>query len=158
MNSTQSPLPLQPWPPLITGARLPLWIRIRDIVLTLLAWILLAWLIRDSIYVVYDYMRPPIFELSTATLPDLGIIWERLRYFVFISIALILALALTAVIDRHRLLAATRTPQPALLTTAEQAARVGIEEKIVQEARRSQQHRRILLPNRFANELLSTER
>lgn len=33
------------WPPLIEDAHLPLWARARDIILTLLAWCVLAWMI-----------------------------------------------------------------------------------------------------------------
>jgi len=104
----------------------------------LLAWFLLAWLLRDPIYLAYDYLRHPVFELTTAQPPDFGMIWERLRYFVMIAAGLIAWLYVCGVIDRRRLKPATRSPQPAALTVGEQAARVGIGigEKTVNEARK----------------------
>ncbi|WP_158985378.1 poly-beta-1,6-N-acetyl-D-glucosamine biosynthesis protein PgaD [Lysobacter panacisoli] len=35
------------WPPIIENARLPMWMRLRDFVLTLLAWLVLLYLLRD---------------------------------------------------------------------------------------------------------------
>jgi hypothetical protein len=87
-------------------------------------------------YLTYDYLRHPVFELTTAQPPDFVMIWGRLQYFVLISVALVALLSLWALIDRRRLLAVTRTPQPAPLAIAEQAARAGINEKIVSEARK----------------------
>jgi poly-beta-1,6-N-acetyl-D-glucosamine biosynthesis protein PgaD len=131
-----NPTPLRPWPPLITGSRLPRWIRIRDVVLTLLAWFLLGRLLRDPIYVAYDYLRHPIFQLTTAQPLDVGVLWERLRYFALISVVLVTWLCLWALINRRRMiLCPTGSPQPPALTVAEQAARAGIDEKKVNEAR-----------------------
>ncbi len=131
-----NPTPLRPWPPLITGARLPRWIKIRDVVLTLLAWFLLGRLLRDPIYVAYDYLRHPIFQLTTAQPLDIGVLWDRLRYFVLFSVGLVTWLCLWALINRRRLTRCpTGSPQPPVLTVAEQAARAGIDEKKLNEAR-----------------------
>ena len=46
MSPAETLSSLERWPPLITGSRRPRWIVIRDIVLTLLAWLLLAMLLR----------------------------------------------------------------------------------------------------------------
>jgi poly-beta-1,6-N-acetyl-D-glucosamine biosynthesis protein PgaD len=124
------------WPPLLTGARRPRWVAIRDVFLTLVAWFLLAWLLRDLLYLAYDFFRHPVFELSTAARPDLGVLWTRLRAFVMMSAALILWLALWAVIGRRRLMATGRSRQPASLTIGEEAGRAGIDEKALSEARR----------------------
>jgi poly-beta-1,6-N-acetyl-D-glucosamine biosynthesis protein PgaD len=130
-----NPTPLRPWPPLITGDRLSRWIRIRDVVLTLLAWFLLGRLLRDPIYVAYDYLRHPIFQLTTAQPLDIGVLWERLRYFVLISVVLVTWLCLWALINRRQLIRCpTHSPEPPALTVAEQAARAGIDEKKVDEA------------------------
>ena len=129
------PPPITPWPPLITGERRPYWVTIRDIVLTSLVWMFLAWLLRDLIYLVYDFLRPPRFQLTIAA-PDLGALWERLQYFVMLSALLIAWLALSAVIDRRRLLAAERVPQPSPLTIGEEAHLAGVDEKTVADARK----------------------
>lgn len=135
MSPRPIPSRVTSWPPLITGARRPYWVGIRDSFLTLLAWLVLAWLLRDLIYVVYDFFRPPRFELTIAA-PDLGALWERLRYFVMVSTVLIVWLALHAAIDRRRLQSAERVPQPGPLTIGEEARLAGVDEKTVADARR----------------------
>src|SRR4051812_31543885 len=129
------PPPLTPLPPLITGAHRPDWVRFRDTFLTLLAWFVLAWLLRDLIHLVYDFLRPPRFELTIAA-PDLGALWERLRYFVMMSTVLVVWLALRAASDRRRRLTAERGPQPSSLTVGEEAHWAGVDEKTVGDARR----------------------
>ena len=126
--------PITPWPPLITGERRPRWVGIRDTFLTLLAWFVLGWLLRDLIHLVFDFLRPPRFELTIAA-PHLGAVWARLRYFVTIATVFIAWLALVAAIDRRRLQAAERIPQPGPLTIAEEARSAGLDESRVSGAR-----------------------
>src|SRR4051812_9933463 len=128
------PPPLTPWPPLITGAHRPDWVRFRDTFLTLLAWFILAWLLRDLIHLVYDFLRPPRFELTIAA-PDFGALWERLQYFVMMSTVLVVWLALRAASDRRRRLSAGRVPQPRSLTIGEEARWAGVDEKAVGDGR-----------------------
>jgi hypothetical protein len=103
-------------------------------VVTLIAWGLLGFLLRDPLYVAYDYLRHPIFQLTTAEPLDVGILWWRLRYFWMISAGLIAWLSLWAAIDRRRLRASLSYPQPPPLTIGEQAARDGLDEESVREA------------------------
>ena len=86
MNNAQTPMPLKPWPPLITATRLSVWVTIRDVLGTFSAWLLLAWLLKDPIYVAYDFLRHPIFELTRAQPLDVGVLWWRLRYFWIASV------------------------------------------------------------------------
>lgn len=75
------------WPPLVNATGIPLFIRVRDTVLTLAAWAMLGYLLRDALYLAYDYLSHPIFELTTATPPDWAALWRRLRgYALFIAI------------------------------------------------------------------------
>jgi hypothetical protein len=111
------------------------WITIRDVLLTLLAWCALGWLLRGPIYVTYDYLRYPIFKLTTAQPLDVGLLWWRLRYFWIIAAGLIALLWVSGVMDRRRLRAAMPSPQPPPLTILEQAARFSVAESAVQAAR-----------------------
>jgi poly-beta-1,6-N-acetyl-D-glucosamine biosynthesis protein PgaD len=124
-----------PWPPLVAAARLPRWIALRDVILTLLAWIFLGWLLRDAIYLIYDFVRHPIFELTTALPPDLATLWERLRFFVIVSCAFVGGIALWAFVNRRRLAGKTKSPHPRVLSTAAHAARFGVEEMALAAAR-----------------------
>ncbi|HEY7292809.1 MAG TPA: poly-beta-1,6-N-acetyl-D-glucosamine biosynthesis protein PgaD [Vicinamibacterales bacterium] len=134
MNSSPATPVVTRWPPLVTGAQRPYWVGVRDALLTLMAWFILAWLLRDLVYLAYDFLRPPRFELTIAA-PDLGALWERLQYFVMASATLIASLALWAAIDRRRLLEAERIPQPSPLTIGDEAHRAGVDEKSIGEAR-----------------------
>src|SRR5579864_3082550 len=96
-------IPGQPphlWPPLITAARLPRWMFGRAVALTVLAWILLGWLLRDPIYLIYDFFRHPILELTSAQPPDWVMFWSRIRGFVILAASLAGALTLWAFANR----------------------------------------------------------
>lgn len=136
MSLPQASLSSQRWPPIITGVRLPVLVIVRDVLLTLMAWCALGWLLRGPIYVAYDYLRHPIFELTTAQPLDVGLLLRRLRYFWMSSALLIVWLSLWAVIERRRLRAAMQSPQPPSLTIPEQAAQFGLAESAVQAARK----------------------
>jgi poly-beta-1,6-N-acetyl-D-glucosamine biosynthesis protein PgaD len=135
MSLPQAPLSSQRWPPIITGVRLPVLVTVRDVLLTLMAWCALGWLLRGPIYVAYDYLRHPIFELTTAQPLDVGLLLWRLRYFWMTSAFFIVWLSLWAVIGRRRLRAAMQSPQPPPLTMSEQAARFSVAESAVKAAR-----------------------
>jgi poly-beta-1,6-N-acetyl-D-glucosamine biosynthesis protein PgaD len=105
----------------------------RDILLTLVAWAALGWLLRDPIYVAYDYfLIHPIFELTHAKPLDIGAVWSRLWYFVVIAAGLITWWWLWGAIRIRRRMA----PQPPALALEEQAAWAGLDAKIVSEARK----------------------
>jgi poly-beta-1,6-N-acetyl-D-glucosamine biosynthesis protein PgaD len=135
MSLPQAPLSTQRWPPIITSVRLPVLVTVRDVLLTLMAWCALGWLLRGPIYVAYDYLRHPIFELTTAQPLDVSLLLWRLRYFWMITALLIVWLSLWAVISRRRLRAAMQSPQPPPLTMSEQAARFSVAEIAVKAAR-----------------------
>jgi hypothetical protein len=111
-------------PPIIR-TRVPMWMRVRDVLLTLGAWLLIGYFLREGLYLAYDYLRAPIFELTTAPAPDWGEIWGRLRGFVLLAAILVTWIAFWALDSRARL-QATHSPQPAPLDDCSFAARVGV--------------------------------
>jgi poly-beta-1,6-N-acetyl-D-glucosamine biosynthesis protein PgaD len=113
-------------PPMIR-TRVPAWMKIRDVVLTLGAWLLIGYFLREGLYLLYDYLRAPIFELTTATAPDWGEIWGRLRGFVMLAAMLVAWITFWALDNRTRL-QATHSPQPPPLPDRSHAARVGLSE------------------------------
>ena len=119
-----SPPPVEP--PIIR-TRVPMWMRVRDVLLTLGAWLLIGYFLREGLYLAYDYFRTPIFELTTATAPDWGEIWGRLRGFVLLAAILVTWITFWALDSRARL-QATHSPQPAPLDDLSHAARVGLSE------------------------------
>ena len=78
------------WPPLISGASVPWWMRLRDFLLTLSAWIFFVWLLRHPIAQLIDYLRPPVFHMTYLEPPKWGMIWQKLDIYARISLGLIL--------------------------------------------------------------------
>ncbi len=116
-----------PVEPPIIRTRVPAWMRVRDVLLTLGAWLLIGYFLREGLYLAYDYFRAPIFELTTATAPDWGEIWGRLRGFVLLAATLVAWITFWALDSRARL-QATHSPQPPPLPDCSHSARVGVSE------------------------------
>jgi len=125
------PVPDLPWPPLIAGANVPAWVRLRDVVLTLLAWALLVYLMRETLHLMHDYLRAPIFEFTNATPPDWEELWGRLRPFSYFVAALTLWLLFWALVRGRRMRATAPVAQPASLATKQHAAAFGLENAAV---------------------------
>jgi poly-beta-1,6-N-acetyl-D-glucosamine biosynthesis protein PgaD len=116
------------WPPLIQGAKVPGWVRLRDWVLTLLAWALLGYLMRETLDLLRDYFRYPIFEFTSATPPDWRELWGRLRPFSYFIAVLTVWLLFWALLRGRRLRATAPVPQPAPLALSTHAAAFGLDE------------------------------
>ncbi len=114
-----------PVEPPIIRTRIPAWMLVRDVLLTLGAWLLIGFLLRKGLYLAYDYFRAPIFELTTATAPDWAEIWGRLRGFVLLAAGLVAWITFWALDSRARL-QATHSPQPAPLPDANLAEHFGL--------------------------------
>jgi poly-beta-1,6-N-acetyl-D-glucosamine biosynthesis protein PgaD len=115
------------WPPLIRAESIPAWIRVRDFVLTLGAWILLAWWTRGALLLIADWLSPPLFVLSSHAPPDWSRIWLTLAP--FFAIAALLAAWLvfwsakrSAILTRQR----HDRAQPPALDLDAHATRFGI--------------------------------
>lgn len=119
-------IPLMRWPPIIDNAHLPMWMRLRDFVLTLLAWLVLLYLLRDLLTAAaYGVLDRFGIEHGAPPWPA-GKILRDLAPFMGVVLLLVMWLAaFTAV--RWRLLADTRAAlsQPEPLEPAIQAADLG---------------------------------
>lgn len=115
------------WPPLVGAERVPALVRARDVALTLLAWGVLVWLLRDSLALAGDWLRAPMFTLTDAAPPD----WARLRAefapFAFFSAALVAWLVFWALVRRRRIRALPPSPQPPALPAADEARALGLD-------------------------------
>jgi poly-beta-1,6-N-acetyl-D-glucosamine biosynthesis protein PgaD len=125
------------WPPLV-GGRLPLAVRVRDIVLTLAAWAVLAWLLRDAIALAVDFLRAPIFELTDQQPPDWKDLRRRLRPFMQVSGVLVCWLMVWSLIRSKRMRAVPPSPQPEPLPLCEHAAALGVDPGAAEGWRREQ--------------------
>lgn len=113
--------PQEKWPPLVGADNIPALLLIRDTTLTLCAWMLLGYLLRDFIYLSWDYLSHPIFELTASTAPDWQALWLRLRPFAGYGAVLVAWLLFWGIASRKTLSASKPKPQPPALTTDEHA-------------------------------------
>jgi hypothetical protein len=109
----------------IIRSRVPRWMLARDVLLTLGAWMIIAYFFHEGIARAYDYFSPPMFQLTRMSPPDWAYRWEKLRGFIAASAVLVLWIAFWAFDSRTRM-RATSSPQPAPLDAAEYARRVGL--------------------------------
>jgi len=109
----------------IIRSRVPPWMLARDVILTLGAWLIIAYFFHEGIARAYDYFSPPMFELTRTAPPDWAYRWEKLRGFLAAAAGLVLWIAFWGFDSRTRLRASS-SPQPAPLDAADHASRVGL--------------------------------
>jgi hypothetical protein len=114
-----------PVEPPIIRSRVPPWMVARDVILTLGAWLIIAYFFHEGIARAFDYFSPPMFELTRTSPPDWAYRWEKLRGFIAASAVLVLWIAFWAFDSRARM-RATSSPQPASLEADAHARRVGL--------------------------------
>jgi poly-beta-1,6-N-acetyl-D-glucosamine biosynthesis protein PgaD len=114
------------WPPVILPDRVPWWVRMRDLVLTIAAWGLFAWWTQGALLLLWDYLSFPMFELTSHAPPD----WETMRATIapFLAIAALLAawLYIRGRTRRGILAKQYDADQPAALEPDVHAARWGL--------------------------------
>lgn len=131
------------WPPLVGATNPPLIILLRDIAITIGAWFMLFYLLRDVALLAWDYLSHPIFELTVSTAPDWPVIWSLLAPFAGYSAVLVSWLLYWGYVSRHHLADARHKPQPSALSVAEHAQSLGLPPEQV----RTWQTRRALVVN-----------
>jgi hypothetical protein len=77
------------WPPIINSDRVSIWIRMRDIVLTVLAWLVIGFTMHGLIWILFEYLTEPILHLGTVSQPNWQAIWLKISYFIFTALGLV---------------------------------------------------------------------
>ena len=123
------------WPPLIMAAHTPRWVKARDVVLTLVMWILFAIMLETEFELFFGHYLKEIGLGDFHTEPNWPVFFERLRPYLVTTAVLagLLALASVRTLRRHR--RSLLLPQPAPLQAAVQARRAGITEAALLAAR-----------------------
>jgi hypothetical protein len=106
----KTPAPSKPdWPPII-GTGITPFIRLRDTILTVIAWILVVVLLWEVLELLWDYFDDPIFALTkTHSLSWLGLL-DRIGNFALVSLLLVLWLTFWGFV-RRKASRAARTSQ-----------------------------------------------
>lgn len=107
---SQDPLPL--WPPIINSDSISIWIRVRDIALTIGAWLIIVFTIHNLLWLLVDYFSDPIFALTTQNAADWHEIWDRFDGYVYIALGLIAWISLLAA-SRRKTINNTKYIKPA---------------------------------------------
>jgi hypothetical protein len=127
------------WPPIIHSSRVSAFVRIRDAIVTGIAWAALGVLLWELIYFMYDYLSYPFFALSREHSLDWKPFRDRIGSFVIFGFFLISALACAGFSRRDDLKPGRRKAGTvAPLTVEEQAADFAIAAETLLEWRQHQ--------------------
>lgn len=145
MSSVDTPR----WPPVIPRMRAPWWLRVRDTVLTLVAWLVLLWVLRDALLSLVAGVSPEAAARTAAWLesrlsPLFGhlvpvaprVFWRELSDFLYAALAFVAWLAVWGWLNRERLQrqppgpgapALRSDPSPAALPASAHFAAAGVQ-------------------------------
>ena len=125
------------WPPII-GTGITPFVRLRDTILTVIAWIFVGALLWELFEVLWDYFDEPIFAFSkTHSLSWLGLL-QRIGNFALVSLSLVLWLIFWGFVRRKEL-RRTHDPRPVpALLLSEHAAAFGVPPEAIERWRQSQ--------------------
>jgi poly-beta-1,6-N-acetyl-D-glucosamine biosynthesis protein PgaD len=127
------PTSLQPWPPMIGTAHQPAWIRVRDVLLTVLAWVALGWMLATPLALAWDFfLVDPVFAFSKHQSVDWRAKWLLLRPFAIAAALLVVWILFWALLRARALGTRSAQPSPAPLALADHAARWGLKPQVVQ--------------------------
>ena len=124
-------LPTLEWPPLIHGAYVSGRVQVRDFVLTVLAWGLLVYMVRGTLHLAYDYLRPPIFSFSSLSPPDWRELGGRLLPFWYFIAPLMLWLLVWALVRGRAMKTTEPVSQPPELAREVHAAGFGLDTETI---------------------------
>lgn len=118
----------RPVPPLIEAAPASRLIRLRDQLLTLAAWGVTALLVRNALALLWDFFRPPIFQLSKDQ-PEWDVVLEIvLRYQLELQILTLWILGWALLFSLHRRDVNRRDPTTPPVLRSELAGATGVPE------------------------------
>jgi poly-beta-1,6-N-acetyl-D-glucosamine biosynthesis protein PgaD len=124
---TDSP-PVKAWPPLIIASNIPTWVKVRDVALTLMMWVVFAIMLETEFEMFFGHYLNRLglgdFDTEGRWLE----FFHDLRPFVQITLGLVTLLLVAALLTLRRIARARALPQPAPLELAAEARRVGMDE------------------------------
>jgi poly-beta-1,6-N-acetyl-D-glucosamine biosynthesis protein PgaD len=118
---------------MIGTAHQPAWIGVRDVLLTVLAWLALGWMLATPLALAWDFFFVnPVFALSRHEPVDWRGKWLLLRPFAIAAALLVVWILFWALLRARALGARIAQPPPTSLALADHAARWGLEPQAVQ--------------------------
>ncbi|GEM_PF-667742 len=100
MTSKQSQA--QPaWPPILKSREIPLLMRARDLTLTLVAWGLLIYFMRDLWFLAYEYIDDLLLDIDPSNLFHWVAIWTRIAPFFYVAAFLVAWVVILSLLRRR---------------------------------------------------------
>ena len=123
------------WPPLIMAAHTPRWVKVRDVVLTLIMWILFAIMLETEFELFFGHYLKEMGLGTFHTEPNWPVFFERLRPYLVTTAVLTGLLTIFSVRSLRRHRRSLLLPQPSPLPAAVQARHAGVTEVALLAAR-----------------------
>lgn len=123
------------WPPLITHVRRPLWILVRDILLTLMMWGMLGLILYTEAELAWNGIQVLMRKPDVVVDAQLDLFWRRMQPLLYLMAGLVVALALATLVSRNRREKALRRAPPPPLPEEMVATRAGMTEAELAAAR-----------------------
>jgi len=124
---TDSPT-VKAWPPLIIASNKPTWVKVRDVALTLMMWVVFAIMLETEFELFFGHYLNRLglgeFDTEGRWLE----FFHALRPFVQLALVLVTLLLVAALLTLRRIRRARALSQPAPLELAAEARRVGMAE------------------------------
>jgi poly-beta-1,6-N-acetyl-D-glucosamine biosynthesis protein PgaD len=95
--------PDTPWPPLITAGAVSRLVRMRDLVLTVIAWFVLLYLSRGLLELLWSWISAAHPSSSAHSGPDWSVVWQQIATFIYLAVFVVLWLTFWAVVRRRDL-------------------------------------------------------
>jgi hypothetical protein len=127
--------PFEGWPPVISSAEVPRAVKLRDLMLTILMWLLLLLILAREIHVAWVAWEVARGRSDAALDLALAEFLEKLRPLMFLVSGLVVALAAATIVSRNRRDRAVSARQPDPLAEAVLAQRAGLSLHALEAAR-----------------------
>ena len=119
------PEPMQ-WPPLIYSAHVPWHIRLRDLLITALGWLLVVDLLEDIWVLITQWLHVNVFRRTVELEHMMATFWHNIHLFFYLSFAFAAVILLVGLSRQHALrkpldAKSGKRKQPAVTGAVEQA-------------------------------------
>lgn len=145
--------PFAGWPPIITDARPGRWVRLRDIVLTLMMWAFLLAILYTEMRFAWDSLMVLLGRSDAQIDAEMALFWQRMQPLLWLMGGLVVMLAFASLASRRRRDAAIAGLQPEPLGEAAIALKCGMSIDGMAAARRH----RVVIVHRTADGSLRVE-
>jgi hypothetical protein len=108
------------WPPIVKGGKIPPLMKVRDLLLTLLAWAVLLYFMRNLWIFSYEYCKDIILNMDTSGIADWSLIWTRIAPFLMVASLLVLWIVIIGSLRRRAIRSTGLIQGKASLRTVQQ--------------------------------------